>query len=61
MARALGKVVLGFFLAVLLGCGGDKEKGINKDRDKPRKGTQSKDVRQAVAYLPFSAGSSPRW
>jgi hypothetical protein len=36
MKRLLSLLLMLVLVGVLTGCGGDRDKGINKDRDKPR-------------------------
>jgi hypothetical protein len=40
--KRLACVLLTFLLLGLTGCGGDKDRGINKDKDKPRPGSTQK-------------------
>jgi hypothetical protein len=50
-------------LAILaLGCGGEKEKGVNSNRDKPKAAELKRGYhRTLTAHLPLTPGSSPRW
>jgi hypothetical protein len=41
MKRFFCLLLCAFLTASLCGCGGDKERGINKDKDKPRAGDKS--------------------
>jgi hypothetical protein len=41
MKRLAGLLLAVLLSALVLGCGSDKDKGMNKDRDKPRPGTTS--------------------
>jgi hypothetical protein len=38
MRRVLPLLCVALLAGLLSGCGGDRDKGINKDRDKPREG-----------------------
>jgi hypothetical protein len=41
MKRILAVLLAGALACALAGCGSDKDKGINKDRDKPRSGEKA--------------------